>query len=171
MKPYYQHLLLGFIYLVLLGLPSFSQAQLTRLNDSASPRYQVESLRVTSETGEPLDQAVNPQIAIMDFGVVEYKLATAEFVGQRVKLYYVIPSTIKGLLNPKALTVHWESKALIQSGSAHAGERKLVWSGTLTQPWLEIALYLSMQVRLNELRLRTHEVFGFESYFELETLP
>ena len=163
--------ILRLIYITLLCLPSLSLAQVSRLDDSASPRYQVESLRVTSESGEPLDQALHPQLALLDFGLVEYKLATSEFVGKRVHLYYVIPSAIKGLLNPKALTVSWQGRDFIQSGSAHAGERKLVWSGTVTEPWLEAALYLSMQVRLGELRLRANEIFGFESYFELETLP
>lgn len=170
MNNYYSALLF-YIGLILLGLPLLSHAQMIRLDDSASPRYQVESLRVTSETGEPLEQAFNPQWAHLAFGVVEYKLSTAEFVGRPVRLYYVIPTTIKGLINPKALTVTWQGRDAIQSGSAHAGERKLVWSGTLTEPWLTVAIDLSMQVRLSELRLRTNEIFGFESYFELETLP
>jgi hypothetical protein len=159
------------LVLGLILLPTLSHAQAIRLDDSASPRYQVESLQVLSEKGDPLDQSINPQLALLEFGLVEYKLATAEFVGQRVQLYYVVPSAIKGLLSPNALSVKWHGNNGLTDGTAYAGERRLVWTGTIQEPWFNASIYLSAQVHLSQLRLRSNEVFGFESYFELEVLP
>lgn len=157
--------------LSLILLPMMSYAEVVRLDDSASPRYQVESLQVLTETGEPFEQAINPLFVQLHFGTIEYTLATSEWVGKRGNLYYVVPATVKGLLNPNALTLTWKGNGVIQDGSAHAGDRYLVWTGTLQQAWFSTSLQLVIQIRLSDLRLNPGENFGLEPYFELEVLP
>ncbi|WP_298608965.1 hypothetical protein [uncultured Thiothrix sp.] len=151
-------------------LVSFSAyAETARLDDSASARSIVEARSVTNETGMSLADSHSPQFMFLKFGLVQYRLATAAYKGKKAKIYYVIPMGIEGLQNPKALTVTWKGNSLFTDGEGHAGERKLVWSGTVTEDWMQDELDLEMQVELAQLRLREGQGFGFESYFEIET--
>jgi hypothetical protein len=66
-----------------------------RLDDSTSPRAQVQSLQILSERGRRLDAPspdAAPQYAIARFGEVEYRLATAPYIGRQARIYYVIPA-------------------------------------------------------------------------------
>src|SRR6185295_10074084 len=118
--------------LAVLAWPAGAAAQAVRLDDSTSPRSQVQSLQILSEHGRRLDAPspdVVPQYAIVRFGNVAYRLATAAFVGRQARIYYVIPSLIPGLRAPTGLKVDWRTSGLFAEGSARGGERRLVWSG------------------------------------------
>lgn len=146
-------------------------AQPVRLDDSASPRATVEARTVTTETGMPLATSSSAQFVISDFGLVQYRLSTAAYKGMSAKIYYVIPLVVEGLKSPQALTVTWKGNGLFADGEGHAGDRKLVWSGTIADDWMEEGFNLSMQVELEQLKLPEGKGFGFESYFEIETSP
>ncbi|HPY40302.1 MAG TPA: hypothetical protein PLM98_07280, partial [Thiolinea sp.] len=107
-----------------------------RLDDSASARSVVEARSVTSETGMPLADSTSPEYMRSNFGWVQYRLATAAYKGKAAKIYYVIPPLINGLQNPKALSVTWKTNGQFKDGEGHAGDRKLVWSGTVTEDWM-----------------------------------
>ncbi|TXH71364.1 MAG: hypothetical protein E6Q83_03965 [Thiothrix sp.] len=145
------------------------QAETTRLDDSASVRSVVEASSVSDEQGVPLADSYDARFMVLKFGSVQYRLATAAYKGQTAKIYYVIPAVIEGLQNPNALTVNWKGNSLFAEGEGHAGDRKLVWSGTVTEDWMQDEVELEMQVELAQLRLREGQRFGFESYFEIET--
>lgn len=157
------------LLLGLLWLPLAVQAE--RLDDSASPRQQVEAPVVLADTGGLLADSIGATQAILKFGRVDYRLATAAYVGQEARIYYVIPAAINGLRTPAALTVEWRGTGRFASGSAHAGERVLVWSGRIEEAWLNEGLELTMRVNLRELELPEGADFGFESYFDIEVLP
>ncbi len=108
---------------------------------------------------------------VLKFGQVDYKLATANFVGKQARIYYVIPASIPGLVSPSGLRVEWRGNAPFESGTGRPGDRILVWTGTVTEAWMSASLDLTMQVDLAALRLPSGTNFGFESYFEIEGLP
>ncbi|MCJ0764772.1 hypothetical protein [Variovorax terrae] len=142
-----------------------------RLDDSASPRSRVPAQVVMSNEGRPLADSLNPVTATVKFGRVDYKLATARYVGRQARIYYVVPAQINGLRSPAGLRVDWRGYGLFASGSARPGERQLVWTGTVREAWMSDGLDLSFQLDLRELQRPRDGQFGFESYFEIEVSP
>lgn len=159
---------LGFC-VALLSLSSL--AVTARLDDSASPRSQVQPQLVLSDEGRPLTDSFNARTAIVKYGRVDYKLATAPFIGKQARIYYVVPAVISGLRSPTGLRVDWRGNGLFANGSAYAGERRLVWSGVVREPWMSEGLELALQLDLREFQLPRNGQIGFESYFEIEALP
>ncbi len=150
--------------------PSFARAE--RLDDSASPRSQVVSPPMLSEYGRPLDKpsaGPAPNFGIVKFGRIDYKLATAKFIGKSARIFYVVPAAIAGLRSPGGLRVDWRGSGLFADGSARPGDRVLVWSGTVREAFISEGLNLTMQVELRQLQLRNG--LAFESYFEIEVSP
>lgn len=142
-----------------------------RLDDSASPRSRVPARVVLSDEGRPLETSRNPTRATIQFGRVDYKLATAAYAGRRARIYFVVPAVIPGLRSPSGLRVDWRGTGQFAAGTARPGERQMVWSGVVPGPWMTEGLDLSCEVDLRELRLPRSGQFGFESYFEIEVLP
>lgn len=155
--------------LMLLGgvVPAFGE----RLDDSASPRARVQASEVLSERGRPLSDDADARFAVIRFGRVEYKLVTARHIGRRARIYLVVPANIPGLRSPSALRVEWRGNGLFSDGSAVAGERRLVWNGTVRSAWMTESLDLGARVDLRELSLPSGGNLGFESFFEIEVLP
>jgi hypothetical protein len=142
-------------------LPCYALGE--RLDDSSSPRSRVEAPHV-------IDIPDTTQVRLL-FGAVDYRLATTRFVGKQARLYYVIPASIEGLVSPNGLRVEWRGTAPFESGTGRPGDRILVWTGTVTEAWMNARLELTMQVDLAALRLPSGADFGFESYFEIEVFP
>ena len=153
---------------LLLGAALLPAAAQTRLNDDASPRNQVRATTVTSDTGLPLEQSPEARFADARFGRIEYKLDTEAHIGKDVRVYYAIPADIRGLLRPAGLTVSWRGAGGFRSGSLHAGERQLVWSGRITEPFLTTSLEVTMRVDLSAVTSTQEQGIGFEPYFEIE---
>ncbi len=142
-----------------------------RLDDSASPRSRVAARSVLTDEGRPLADSRQPKRLIVDFGRVDYRLATARYVGRQARIYYVVPAFVPGLRSPAGLRVDWRGHGQFAGGSARPGERQLVWSGVVAGPWMNESIDLSYQVELRELQLGRDGQFGFESYFEIEVQP
>ena len=157
-----------------LASPGQAAAQAVRLDDSTSPRTQVQSVQVLSEHGRRLDAPapdVAPQYAIVRFGNVDYRLATAPYVGRQARIYYVVPATIPGLRTPTGVKVEWRTRGLFTAGAARGGERRLVWSGVVREAFMTESLELTMQFRLADVIARAGASLSFESYFEIEVTP
>jgi hypothetical protein len=164
----------AFACFAVLALPSSADAQALRLDDSTSPRAQVQSLQILSEQGRRLDAPspdAAPQYAIARFGNVEYRLATAPYMGHRARIFFVVPAVIPGMRQPSGVKVDWHTGGLFAPGSARGGERKLVWSGVVRQPFMVETLDLTMQFRLADVTARPGAGISFESYFEIEVTP
>jgi hypothetical protein len=139
-----------------------------RLDDSASPRSRVQPQSVMSDEGRPLEQSLNPTAAIVQVGRLEYRLATARYVGSNARIYYVVPAQIEGLRSPAALRVEWRGDGVFGNGTARPGERQLVWTGTIRQPWMSATLDLSFQLDLRQTQFPRSSDVGFEPHFEIE---
>lgn len=155
--------------LVLVGAAPASGAD--RLDDSASPRSRVPATIVMTNEGRPLSDSLRPTSATIRFGRVDYKLATARYLGKQARIYFVVPPMIPGLRSPAGLRVEWRASRLFAPGTAHPGERQLVWSGIVREPWMFEGLDLMFHLDLREMQLARDGLFGVECYFEIEVLP
>ncbi len=144
------------------------QAATFRLDDSASPRARVEPQLVMADDGRPLSQSLAARTAHVQFGRIDYRLATASYVGRDARIYYVVPANIPGLRSPSGLQLTWQSQGSFASGSARPGQRTLVWSGKIRDAWFSESFMLNMQVQLAELIPSPRPALGFESYFEID---
>jgi hypothetical protein len=152
-------------------LPTQSRAISERLDDTASPRNRVVSQTVLGDQGRLLAQTASGTLVTLKFGRINYKLATARFIGKNARIYYVVPLAIAGLRSPAGLKVEWRGHGIFSNGQARPGERSIVWTGTVHEAWMLEGLDVTMQVDLREINLPPGANFGFESYFEIETLP
>lgn len=152
-------------------MPLNGYAITERLDDSASPRSRVASQTNLGDQGRLVANNPAASTATLKFGRVNYKLATAKYAGKQARIYYVVPLGIVGLRSPVGLKIEWRGNGIFSNGQARPGERTLVWTGIVHDTWMTEGLDLTMQVDLREIRLPPGANFGFESYFEIETLP
>lgn len=141
-----------------------------RLDDTSSPRSRVEPVVVLGNDGRRLADSLNATAAIVQLGRVEYRLATARYLGQEARIYYAVPALVEGLRSPAALRVEWRGDGVFGSGTARAGERQLVWTGTVREPWMGAVLEVAFNVDLNQMQFAHNGEFGFQPYFEIEVV-
>lgn len=158
------HQVAGFLVLgsMLMCVPP---ARAERLDDSGSPRTRVQATLDMGmrEPGAPY--------AWVSFRGVEYRLATASYIGRRARIYHVIPAFVSGLRSPAGLLVEWSGNGAFAAGSAMAGERRLVWAGVVSGPWMDERLDLRLRLDLREWRPVAGRPFEVESHFDIEVMP
>lgn len=148
--------------LLLAGTPP---VRAERLDDSSSPRARVQA---TLDLGAREPGAPYTWVT---FRGVEYRLATAAYVGRRARIHHVIPAFVSGLRSPASLLVEWSGGGAFASGSAMAGDRRLVWAGVVPGPWMVERLDLRLRLDLREWRPVAGRPFDVESYFDIEVMP
>lgn len=153
---------------LLLAAGGAAVSQVHRLDDSTSPRSRVQAR--PDEDGDAASSAVSPHLTVR-FDGIEYRLATAPFVGRRARIFYVVPPFIPGLRSPAGMRVEWRTGGLFAPGMARPGERRLVWSGTVPGPWMSERFDLRVQFDRRELRPVPGGALDYEAYFEMEVLP
>lgn len=143
-----------------------AHAQTFRLDDSASPQRRVAPKAVLDETGRPFVQAVEPQRAVLRFGRVHYRLDTREHLGQPVRLYFLrAPQALPQL----GVLLQWRTPDGRQRGTLQAGERALVWAGTITQPATDMLLELDLDIDLARWQAGAGPpALRWDTHFELE---
>ncbi len=159
---------------VCMGLLLFAAsatAQTVRLDDSTSPRSRVAPQTTLTDEGRPLANSLEPNTATVNYGRVEYRLATSQYVGRKASIYLVVPPFVPGLKAPAGLRVVWRGNGLFSSGTARPSERRLVWAGVMTGPFMQEALDLSLELNLRDIQLPSNANSGFEMYFEMELKP
>jgi hypothetical protein len=149
---------------LLLGLALPASALVARLDDSTSPRAQANT---DFRNAQPIDGISFS----LPFGRIEYRLATAPYIGRRARIFYVIPAGIAGLRSPAGLQVQWRGNGAFASGGGRPGDRVQVWSGTVAAAWMNETFDLTLRIDPRELRLPSGASLSFESTFEIETLP
>ena len=138
----------------------------TRLDDSASPRSQVnvESRWLHSQPGMSPEQ-FNAMVATVPN--LEFRLDTSRYVGKRARIYLVVPDFVPGLRSPSGLRVEWTTRGVFMPGTALPGQRTLVYDGPIQRPMiqesLDLALYLDARHLERGLRL--------EPRFEIDVAP
>ena len=145
-------------------MASTANAQIARLDDSTSPRAQV-----SADFRQA--QMVDAQTLNLPFGRVEYRLATAPYMGRQARIYYVIPPAVAGLRSPASLQVQWRGGGTFQGGAGRPGDRVLVWSGVVRAPWMTETFDLQLRLDPRQLQLGQGGSLSFESYFEIEIQP
>lgn len=156
--------------LLCLAAASVQAQGIHRLDSTASPRQQVAAMRVLDENGRPLANNPFAQQANAYFGRVEYRVATAAFVGQQARISLVVPPHVRGLRRADGLLFHWKGVDGTLSGQATPGQRQLIWSGRVTEAFTSLAIELGMQVDLSAMG-DSAGLVGVEPGFELELLP
>lgn len=144
-------------------------AQTHRLDDSTSPRSRVEPRFVTDENGTALKRALEPDHAVLRYGQVIYRLDMRPHLGHKAKIYFV-----RGAESgpPNGTRLNWAMTGGQMTGSLLSGERALVWSGTVEQPWMEMPLHLELDIHLQRWRPRPGPgALDNVTYFELERQP
>ena len=167
-----------FACVALLLAASSTASAVERLDDSSSRQYAVMPQRtvLTSANasgiafgdGSGASQATG---ATLTFGRINYRLATARYVGKRARIYLVIPQATNVVTTPAALKLEWRGTRAFASGSGHPGDRVLVWQGVVASAWLDEDVELTLQVDLRHLQNSARATAGFESYFEIEASP
>lgn len=152
------------LWLLLCGPAAPALAAIERLDDSASPRPQVNGdLNVA--------RSVDGRSLAIPFGRVEYRLATARFLGRQARIHYVIPPLFPGLQSPAGVRLDWRGGGRFASGAGRPGDRVLVWSGIVREPWIDEALELTLTLAPDAVRLQPGMRLQLETYFDIETSP
>lgn len=149
-------------------------AAVERLDDSASRQYSVSPQRTVLTPANALGDsfgAAQATSATLSFGRINYRLATAKYVGKRARIYLVIPQASSIVTTPAALKLEWRGARVFSNGAGHPGERVLVWQGVITGSWLDEDIDLTMHIDLRHLQTSARAAAGIESYFEIEASP
>lgn len=161
----------------LLGMASLlvgfdASAQRIRLSDSLSPQQNY-SMDLSWQP-----QELNQYIAALLQGGegpfppmrgflsgVEIRLYTADYVGQNVRIYLVLPSIVA---DPSAgtLQLSWESSGVFLPGSVRAGQETLLFEGMLENEVTVGTFNFMLQVEGGG----TQNSLLIEPYYELEVL-
>lgn len=162
-------MLKGFVF-SLLGLWACSNAfAFERLSDSASPRAMVAPQSVLTERSLPPDQDFSDYNRLdVNYGRIEYRLNTSAYLGQDVRIYFVMPNHVNGMMNPQALRALWDGDGRFAGGAAYLGEQVLVWQGIVREPMMNAALNLRYEIRLDGFALPSRQGEGLEPYFVIE---
>lgn len=94
---------------------------------------------------------VTGQVAVL------VRLNVSRWKGQNGRLYLTVPAPASG-----PLTVGWSTRGPLLPGSLRAGERALVFSGTLPTDLLEDTLLLTLRADGNQLVRPERLTFSFE---------
>lgn len=163
--------LLLLICLLMISATQVSAQTIHRLDSSASPRQQVAAVQVLNENGLPFAQTPFSREAHAQFGRVEYRLATAAFVGRRVRIDLVLPPNVPGLRRASGLVFHWRGLDGALSGQVQPGQRLALWTGTIEQALTTLSIELGMRLDTSAIGNWNGGSFGVEPSFELAVLP
>jgi len=155
---------LGFALLALTA-----QAQTFRLDDSTSPHARVEPRFAVNEAGNPLRRVQEPDHVVLRYGQVVYRLDMRPHLGQTARIYFVREAEPGP---PAGTRLNWAVPSGQPSGSLLSGERALIWSGKVNQPWMKLPLQLELDIDLQRWRPRAgSNPAEHVTYFELERQP
>jgi len=155
-------------------MPCVALAAIERLDDSGSRQYAVSPQRTVLTPANGLGDSFSTAQATgatLSFGRINYRLATAKYVGKRARIYLVIPQATNVVSTPAALKLEWRGTRAFASGAGHPGDRVLVWQGVVAGFWLDEDVELTMHIDLRHLHSSARATAGIESYFEIEVTP
>ena len=152
--------------LLLATLAPMASAQTFTLDDSTSPKARVAPKSAVDESGRPLNKSLEPDHAILRFGEVMYRLNMAPHIGHTGRIYFVRSPEVGP---PTGTRLNWSTSNGALKGSLLSGERALVWSGIVTEAWMNIALQLELDFDLHRWRPNAKASSADQTtYFELE---
>jgi hypothetical protein len=154
------------VLLALLCLTALqSQALAERLDDSLSPRRQVDLDLVWQYQGNPdllsdaEFNAVTAQARNLDT-----RLDTSAYVGSQARIFLELPILVRGLGNPSSLALSWTTGGLFNAGRVTPGNRQLIFEGQITQPVMRDTITFTFELDARYL----HQTLRLEPVYEIE---
>ena len=99
-----------------------------RLDDSASPRNRVASQPALNGQASATDaDEEQPSTVTLKFGRIDYRLATAKYVGKQARIYYVVHSPSLDCALPQGLK--WNGGATVCSTTVKRVPVNAAWCG------------------------------------------
>jgi hypothetical protein len=153
-----------FLFLLcLLGQQGYAMAE--RLDDSLSPRRQVELDLVWQHQGNPdtlSDAEFNSLTA--QARNLDTRLDTSAYVGSEARIFLELPILVRGLGNPSSLALSWTTGGLFNAGRVTPGNRQLIYEGQITQPVMRdtITFTFELDARYLQQPLRLEPVYEIE---------
>jgi hypothetical protein len=148
-------------------------AQRVRLSDALSPRqnYSLDLAWQPYELTQMVTALLNGETGMLPplMGIipgVEIRLNTSDYVGQRVRIYLVLPATITADPSAGSLQLNWEVSGDFLPGSVHAGQQALIFEGELDSPVTSGTFNFMLLIESDEIQ----DSFIIEPYYELEVL-
>jgi hypothetical protein len=153
------------VLLCLAGLQS--QALAERLDDSLSPRQQVDLDLVWEHPGNPDAlsdteyNAVTAQVRNLDT-----RLDTSAYVGSQARIFLELPILVRGLGNPSSLVMSWTTGGLFNAGRVTPGNRQMIYEGSITQPVMRDTITFTFELDARFL----HQPLRLEPVYEIELI-
>lgn len=148
-------------------------AQRVVVDDSLSPRqnFALDLQWSPSDVQQALGALFTDQNSLLPpvsgyLSGVEVRLDTRDFVGQRVRLFLLIPAGIAGDSSGGTLQVAWQARGVFESGSARPGQAVLIFEGLLEDPITSGTFDFAITAASQSI---THS-FSFELTYELEVI-
>ena len=148
-------------------------AQRIRLSDLLSPQqiYTLDLAWHPNEVARAVNAMLNDQVAAFPplqgiVSGVEIRLNTEAYVGQRVRIYLVLPAMIVADPSAGTLQLSWDENGDFLSGSVYAGQEALLFEGVLEKPLTSGILNFVLLVESDGIP----DSFSIEPYYELELL-
>jgi len=154
------------LLLVLLCLPGLqSQVLAERLDDSLSPRQQVDLDLVWQYPGNPdaLSEAEFNSLTAQARNL-DTRLDTSAYVGSEARIFLELPILVRGLGNPSSLALSWTTGGLFNAGRVTPGNRQLIFEGRITQPVMRDTIPFPFELDARYL----HQPLRLEPVYEIE---
>ena len=151
--------------LCLLGLLIPAGAVAQRLDDSESPRQQVD-VDLHWQYPDHAEQLDDAQLDAMVASIHHYELRlnTAAHKGTTARIYLGLPLVIRGLDDPGAMRLSWTSHGTFSDGTVTPGMRSLLYEGPITGDVMADMLDFTIEVDGRSFR----QPISFEPEYEIE---
>ncbi len=97
---------------------------------------------------------------------VDVRLDTSQFVGQRARIFLLIPAAIAGDNSGGTLEITWQARGVFESGSARPGQAVLIFEGLLE----EAIISGTFDFAITAASAGAADSFSFELTYELEVI-
>jgi len=152
--------------LLLLCLTAALPARAERLDDSLSPRQQLDLDLIWKQqypTGQLDKRELNALTAHARH--VEIRLNTADYVGKSGKIFLSLPIAIRGTGDASALRMSWTTNGVFSGGAVSAGNRAKLFEGEITEPVMSDVFDFTFVIDAREV----YNDLRFQPVFEIET--
>ncbi|MGI9330720.1 MAG: hypothetical protein ACR2QB_08360 [Gammaproteobacteria bacterium] len=98
---------------------------------------------------------------------VEVRLDTRAYVGQRARLFLVLPILVSGVDSPSDLELRWEVSGPFLSGAVRPGQSTLIYEGAIDEPVTGMVMDFLLALENGG----AADAFSLEPVYEIELLP
>jgi hypothetical protein len=150
-----------------LGLLISTCATAQRLDDSLSPRQQV-NIDMDWQYQRHLEQLDETALNAMISRVSQYELRlnTAAHTGKTARIYLGLPVVIRGLDDPGELRLSWTTHGIFTDGTVTPGMRSLLYEGLIDQEVMVDILDFSIEIDGRSFR----NPITFEPEYDIEII-